>query len=196
MRLISVEKDWKHLLIQKVVTLHTCRDIACLTFQLPHITTGSFQSHRRQPTTGSLHSLQRLKERNKPSVRWKSFAIHKLVWWHLQAEWESGLQFVLPVYRPWTGLNFAYSVEFCLEHALALAACGWATEWSDNTAAAAGGGGAAGSLLQHHHRHVFSPHSHHFQSPHAGVLFRCQYKQRLVGLRAIPSAGELVCLLA
>jgi len=31
---------------------------------------------------------------------------------------------------------------------------------------------------------------------HAGVLFRCQYKQRLAGLRAIPSAGELVCLLA
>jgi len=40
MRLISVEKDWKHVLMQKVVTLNTCCDIACLTFQLPHITTG------------------------------------------------------------------------------------------------------------------------------------------------------------
>jgi len=68
--------------MQKVVTLNTCCDIACLTFQLPHITTGSFQSHRWQPTTGFFQSLQRLKERNKPSVRWKSFAFHKLVWWH------------------------------------------------------------------------------------------------------------------
>ena len=88
MRLISVEKDWKHVLTQKVVTLNTCCDTACLTFQLPHIsaletfviialhkstftipyhtiTNGSFQSHRRQPTTGSFQSLQRLKEHNK-----------------------------------------------------------------------------------------------------------------------------------
>jgi len=66
MQLIIADEDWKHVLMQKVVTLNTCRDIACLTFQLPHITTGSFQSHR-QPTTGSLQSLQHLKER-KPSV--------------------------------------------------------------------------------------------------------------------------------
>ena len=75
-------------------TLNTCCDVACLTLQLTHITTGSFQSQQRQPTTGSLQSLQRLKERNKPSVRWKGFAIHKLVWWHFQAGWASGLQFV------------------------------------------------------------------------------------------------------
>ena len=62
-RLISAEKDWKHVLMQKVVTMNTCCDIACLTFQLPHITTGSFQSHRRQPTTGCFQSLQCLKER-------------------------------------------------------------------------------------------------------------------------------------
>jgi len=67
MRLISVEKDWKHVLTQKVVTLNTCCHTACLTFQLPHITTGSFQSHRRQLTT--LQSLQRLKERNRRSRR-------------------------------------------------------------------------------------------------------------------------------
>jgi len=90
MWLIDVEKDCKHVLMQKVVTLNT----ACLTFQLPHITTSSFHSQRRQPTTGSLQSLQRLKERNKPSVRWKSFAIHKFVWWHFQAGWASGLQFL------------------------------------------------------------------------------------------------------
>jgi len=71
-----------------------CCDIACLTFQLPHITTGSFRSHRRQPTTGCFQSLQRLKECNIPSVRWKCFAIHKLVWWHFQVGWTSVLQFV------------------------------------------------------------------------------------------------------
>ena len=62
MRLISVEKDWKHvLLMQKVVTLNTCCNIACLTLQLPHITTGSFQSRRWQPTIGSLQNIQHLK---------------------------------------------------------------------------------------------------------------------------------------
>ena len=58
----------------------------CLTSQLPHITTSSFQSHRRRPTAGFFRSYQRLKERNKPSVRWKS--------WHFQKGWASGLQFV------------------------------------------------------------------------------------------------------
>jgi len=56
-RLISVGKDWEHATMQKVVTLNTCGDIACLTFQLSHTTTGSFQSH------------QHLKERNQPSGR-------------------------------------------------------------------------------------------------------------------------------
>jgi len=66
-RQISVKKDWKHVIMQKVVTVNTCCDIACQTFQLLHITTGSFQSLWWQPTTGSLHSLQHLKERDKPS---------------------------------------------------------------------------------------------------------------------------------
>ena len=41
MRLISVEKDWKNVLTQKVVTMNICCecDTACLTFQVPHITT-------------------------------------------------------------------------------------------------------------------------------------------------------------
>ena len=56
MRLISIEKDWKHVSVQKAITLNTCCDVACLTFQLPHITSGSFQSHRRQPTTYWLSS--------------------------------------------------------------------------------------------------------------------------------------------
>jgi len=39
-------------------------------------------------TTGSLHSLQRWKNAKKPSVRWKSFAFHKSVWWHFQVGWQ------------------------------------------------------------------------------------------------------------
>ena len=76
-------KDWKNAPMQKMVTKNTYCDIACLTFQLPHTTTGSFQSH------------QRLKEHSKPSVRCKSLAFHKLMWRHFQAGWTSGLQFVL-----------------------------------------------------------------------------------------------------
>ena len=34
---ITARKDWKHVLVQKVVTLNTCCHTACLTFQLPHI---------------------------------------------------------------------------------------------------------------------------------------------------------------
>jgi len=83
-----------------MVTLNTWCDIACLTFQLPHITTGSFQSHRWQSTTGSFQSFQRLQERNKPSVRWISFVIHKLVWWHLRVGWANGLQIFL-----WDNVN-------------------------------------------------------------------------------------------
>ena len=54
MQLVSGEKDWQHVSVQKVVTLNICCDVACLTFHLPHITTGSFQSHQCQPTTGIL----------------------------------------------------------------------------------------------------------------------------------------------
>jgi len=64
-RLISFDKDWSHVLTQKVVTLNTCCDIACLTFQLPHITTTSFQSHRRQPTNGSFRSFKNLQSDKK-----------------------------------------------------------------------------------------------------------------------------------
>ena len=45
MQLISGEKDWKHVSVQKLATLNICCNVvACLTFHLPHITTGSFQS--------------------------------------------------------------------------------------------------------------------------------------------------------
>ena len=94
MRLISVEKDWKHVSMQKVVTLNTCCDFTCLAFQFPHITTNSFQSHQCQPTTGSFQGHQHLKECINPSVRLKSFALHKFVWWHFRMWWLSGFLFV------------------------------------------------------------------------------------------------------
>ena len=46
MQLISGQKDWKHVSVQKVVSLNICCSAACLTFHLPHITTGSSQSHQ------------------------------------------------------------------------------------------------------------------------------------------------------
>jgi len=98
-RLISGKKDSNHVSTQKVVTLSTCCDVACLTFQLTHITTGSFRSHQFQPTIGSFQRHQHLKECSKFSARWKSFAFHKLVWWHFQVGWASRLQFVLFCFR-------------------------------------------------------------------------------------------------
>jgi len=49
LRLSSVEKDWKHRSMQKVVTLNTCCDMACLTFHLPHITTDLFRATDDSP---------------------------------------------------------------------------------------------------------------------------------------------------
>jgi len=47
------------------------------------------------PTTHNwlFSELQRLTERNKPSVKWKSFAIHKLVWWHFT--WDGQVDYSL-----------------------------------------------------------------------------------------------------
>ena len=55
-QLISGKKDWKHVSVQKMVTLNICCNVACLTFHLPHTTTSSFQSHQCQPTTGHFRS--------------------------------------------------------------------------------------------------------------------------------------------
>ena len=57
------KKDWKHVCVQKVVTLNICCDVAYLTFHLPHITTNSFHSHQCQHTTGSFQIHQRLEKR-------------------------------------------------------------------------------------------------------------------------------------
>ena len=77
MQLVSGEKDWKHVSVQKVVTLNICCNVAWLTFHLPHITTGSSHSHQCQPTTGFFQSHQRLEQCNIPSVRWISRAFYK-----------------------------------------------------------------------------------------------------------------------
>ena len=82
MQLISSEKDWKHAFLQKVVSLNICCNVACLTSHLPQITTGFFQSH------------QHLKESNIASVRWKSCAFYKIVWWHFSSVVGKGVTFV------------------------------------------------------------------------------------------------------
>ena len=43
------QKDWKHVSTQKVITLNTCCDTACLTVQLPHNHHNRFFS--QPPTT-------------------------------------------------------------------------------------------------------------------------------------------------
>jgi len=53
--------------------LNTCCDVACPTFQLPHITIGSF--HQCQPTIGSFQSHQRFEERNITFSQMKKFCI-------------------------------------------------------------------------------------------------------------------------
>ena len=58
-------EDWRHVSMQKVVTLNTCD----VTFKLPYITTSSFQSHPH------------LVKSNIPSVRLISSAFHKVVQW-------------------------------------------------------------------------------------------------------------------
>ena len=85
--LISGKKDWKHVSVQKVVTLNISCNVACLTFHLSHITTGSSESHQCQPTTGSFYSHQHWEERTKshiPSIRWKCCTFYKVVGWHFK----------------------------------------------------------------------------------------------------------------
>jgi len=41
-----VKKIGTYVFMQKVATLNTCCDVACLTFKFTHITTGSLQSHQ------------------------------------------------------------------------------------------------------------------------------------------------------
>jgi len=63
MQLISGEKGWKHVSVEKVVTLNTCRDVACLTFQLP--------THNR-----FLSETPMFEERNMTFSRMTNLAFH------------------------------------------------------------------------------------------------------------------------
>jgi len=94
MRLTSGEKDWKHVSTQKVIKLNTCCDVACLTFQLPHITTSSFQIHQCQPTTGFFQSHQHLKERKQTFSQMKKFCISQVSVVTFSGVWASGLEFL------------------------------------------------------------------------------------------------------
>jgi len=85
------------ILMHKVVTLNTCCDIACLTFQLPHNITGFFSeppttTHNwlfSEPPSPTFERTQQTFSQ----IR-KSCAVHKLVWWHSHMVWASGLEFV------------------------------------------------------------------------------------------------------
>ena len=80
--MISSEKDWKHVSMQKVIILNTCCDITCLTFKLSHTKSVLFRAPMSHSTTGSFQSHQHLEENNIPSIRWTSSAFHKVVQWH------------------------------------------------------------------------------------------------------------------
>ena len=98
MQLINGKKYWKHVSVQKVVTLNTSCNVACLPFHLPHITTGSFppmpthirfffRASNANPQPAFFQSHQCLEEWNIPSVRWKSCPFYKIVLWHFQVCW-------------------------------------------------------------------------------------------------------------
>jgi len=53
-----------------------------------------FRATDDNPQLALLRAFDILTERNKPSVRLNSFAVHKLVWWHFQLGWLSGLEIV------------------------------------------------------------------------------------------------------
>jgi len=62
------EKDWKHVSMQKVVTLNICCNVACLTFHLPHIlfrtTNANPQPAFLEPPTfgGMQHTFSQMKK--------------------------------------------------------------------------------------------------------------------------------------
>ena len=62
---------------KKVVTLNTSCEVACLTFQLPHITAGSIQSPRWPPTTGS-SELPTFERTQQTFNRMKTFRISQV----------------------------------------------------------------------------------------------------------------------
>ena len=100
MELISGEKDCKHVSVKKVVTLNICCNVASLTFHLPHITTGSFQSN------------QRLEECNIPLVRWKSCAFYTVVQWHYSGVVDKRITVCFLQWTRWITLLIANRFRF------------------------------------------------------------------------------------
>jgi len=68
---ISGEKDWKYVSVQKVVTLNTSCDVACLTFQLLHFT----KTARRQTWQNFVSSIN-----SRTSVKRVWNMINKNLW--------------------------------------------------------------------------------------------------------------------
>ena len=93
-RLISIEKDWKHVLMQKVVTLNTCCDVACLIF-----TIGSFQM-------GWASMLQLVffwgnvnNQKYVWIICWKwLFGFPKVKWLHLTGEVDRSIRFACKIF--------------------------------------------------------------------------------------------------
>ena len=69
MQLISGEKDWKHVSVQKVVTLNICCNVACLTFHMPHITTGFYRATACNATHGIAVGMLSVRPSIRLSVR-------------------------------------------------------------------------------------------------------------------------------
>jgi len=66
------------------------RDIACLTFQLPQITIGSFQSRQRQPATGLFSELLTFERTQQTFSQTKKFCNSQVN----MVTFSGGLQFV------------------------------------------------------------------------------------------------------
>ena len=82
------QKDWKHVPVQKVVTLNTCCNVACLAFYLPHITTGFFfrpTNANPQPAflraTNVWRNAEYLQsdEKVEPPIGWYQRLLHHMV---------------------------------------------------------------------------------------------------------------------
>jgi len=80
MQSISGKKDWKHVFVQKVVTLNTCCDVACLTFQLPHITACFLRPTDDNPQLALFRATNIW--RHATNLQSDEKCISQLLWWH------------------------------------------------------------------------------------------------------------------
>ena len=87
-RQISVEKDWKHVLMQNVVTPNTCCDGACPTFQLPLVFSEPPMTTSRAPT------FERTQQTFSQMKKFCSAQVGVVTFSGVVQWWASGLQFV------------------------------------------------------------------------------------------------------